>query len=485
MDKKEKIIEDLIKVIETAPDKFSSGLNAIEKRMLDELLLLVKELQVKNGRIVPNAANLKIISSIRIKLEKLVLNKQYVKDLSEFIKSFSSAAIYAQAYYKSISEDFKPKPYYTDIGKAAISNTIDALTEVGIRANVLNPTRSMLLTAVTSGQSYASLIEALQTTIAGKEDKQGLLSRYANTYARTAIAQFNRQYMAAIRKDLGYKWFSYRGSNLTTTREFCEHMIKKRYIHESEFETVLAGNIDGHQCKIYEKTGLPYGLIEGTNATNFEVYLGGWNCQHGLYGEPDYMVPQEIRDKLEDSILSGQTSIPFTEYKGEFVEIDKNGAIEKLDKISDHEEAYSFLADGTVYHKIGGKNKVSFNNHELKLLKNADLLHNHPGNDQPSLSKEDIQFALKHGLKSISSINNGVKYTFENSNLDLPKWLNDSNYNSYNDFYKEVVDDVYKEMFVKDSKTYDVFLRNMDHHFNKEIAKRLKLKYSASSYASK
>ena len=62
---------------------------------------------------------------------------------------------------------------------------------------------------------------------------------------------------------------------------------------------------------------------------------------------------------------------------------------------------------------------------------------------------------------------------------------NDNNYSSYKDFYKEVIDNVYKEVFVKDSKTYDKFLRNMEHYFNKELASRLKLKYTASPYVSR
>ena len=99
--------------------------------------------------------------------------------------------------------------------------------------------------------------------------------------------------------------------------------------------------------------------------------------------------------KVYDGISSGEGKIPFPEYKGKIVEIDKAKAIEKLNDIIDHEEAYAFLADGTVYHKVGIKNKVSFNAHELQLFKNADLFHNHPGNDQPSLSKEDINFMLR------------------------------------------------------------------------------------------
>ena len=50
-------------------------------------------------------------------------------------------------------------------------------------------------------------------------------------------------------------------------------MTKKKYVHESEFETVVSGDVDGHPCDLYND--LPRGMFAGTDATNFEVNLGG------------------------------------------------------------------------------------------------------------------------------------------------------------------------------------------------------------------
>jgi len=41
-------------------------------------------------------------------------------------------------------------------------------------------------------------------------------------------------------------------------------------------------------------------MIAGTDATNFEVNLGGWNCRHQFFGVSDFMVPEEVRKKLEE-----------------------------------------------------------------------------------------------------------------------------------------------------------------------------------------
>lgn len=110
--------------------------------------------------------------------------------------------------------------------------------------------------------------------------------------------------------DLGLEWFEYVGSNIETTREFCEHLTEKRYIHKSEIKTILKGEIDGHQCAMNERTGLPKGMIEGTTEQNFQVNCGGWNCRHQLVPVAKEAVPKEIRAKFEERETSVPTKAP-------------------------------------------------------------------------------------------------------------------------------------------------------------------------------
>jgi hypothetical protein len=81
-------------------------------------------------------------------------------------------------------------------------------------------------------------------------------------------------------------------------------LTKKRFVHKSEIPELLKGHIDGHKCKIYEATGLPMGMIEGTTAENFIVYRGGYNCGHELIPVNEAAVPKEIRAKFSSTILS-------------------------------------------------------------------------------------------------------------------------------------------------------------------------------------
>jgi GNAT superfamily N-acetyltransferase len=70
-------------------------------------------------------------------------------------------------------------------------------------------------------------------------------------------------------------------------------------VHKSEIPTILLGDIDGHECEIYAKTGLPLGMKDGTTPENFIVHRGGWNCGHQLVPVAPEAVPEDVRRKIE------------------------------------------------------------------------------------------------------------------------------------------------------------------------------------------
>jgi hypothetical protein len=138
----------------------------------------------------------------------------------------------------------------------------------------------------------------------GKEGGQGAFARYATTYATTALSQYTGQHNQLLTKDLGLEWFMYVGSNIETTREFCEVLTKKKWIHKSEIPTILQGKIempDGEivEVAIYDKTGLPKGMIADTTPENFQCNCGGWNCRHQLIPVADAVVPSDMRARFK------------------------------------------------------------------------------------------------------------------------------------------------------------------------------------------
>lgn len=100
---------------------------------------------------------------------------------------------------------------------------------------------------------------------------------------------------------------------------------------------------------------------------------------------------------------SGTPSSSGGDIVGRFLDIliTKKEAISLLRELatnSDHEEAYVFLPDGRVYHKVGVLNKVPLSEDELKLFEGGVFIHNHPNT---TFSPNDIFTAIRYKFKEI------------------------------------------------------------------------------------
>ena len=290
---------EVIKQIEATDSKFGSVVDDAQKRMLREVLTLTKDLELSNGRILPTVGNLKLISKIKEKLNKAVVNKDYLNGVKDLLKSFEMIQVSQLGYFKTISDGKTTQQKYDLVRGMAIENTAAQLTESGIDANVTSKLKDMLLRSVTSGGLYRDLVGEVSEFLSNTDKSPGALSRYAKTYTTTALNQFAGQTNKLMTEDSGAEWFRYVGSDIETTREFCDLMTDKDYFHTSEIPELLKGHIDGKKCEIYDKTKLPKGMIEGTNKDNFQVNCGGWNCRHAVVPVLTFTVPKNLRDKFK------------------------------------------------------------------------------------------------------------------------------------------------------------------------------------------
>lgn len=298
--------KDVIALSDGANAKFAKAVQTSEKKILSEVVTMLKDLEItKAGNIATTPANLKKMMTIRTKLYKLANNKEYLAALKDLIGTFDE--IYKKQVGVLALKDKigRGEERYKLTKEIAVENTIQALSGDGLAANVTGKLNEMLLTAVTTGAKFSDLQGQLYEYLADTEKSEGALTRYAKTWSVTALSQYTGQINKLATDDLGFEWFEYVGSNIETTREFCQHVTRKRYIHKSELADLLKGHIvdylhgEEHDCAIYEKTKLPLGMIEGTTEENLQVNCGGWNCRHQLFPIAEEAVPQAIRDAMK------------------------------------------------------------------------------------------------------------------------------------------------------------------------------------------
>lgn len=305
MPKAQKLADDLLGLIEGHINGFNESIPKHQKDIYAKVAEMLKGLSLKNGRVDVNAIeNYKLIPKILKEIEGFMLDPAYQKSVAEFIKAFEAVSTVHNNYFSLLVKDFKPTKVLEEVRKQSIDATINSLTEAGVNEYIGKKAGELLRTSITSGMKYSDMVDSLRSFIVGDSGADGSLARYAKQITTDALNQYSAQYSATLSQDLGLEWGMYVGSNLTTTRPFCEHLTKKRYIHKSELDTVLNVAIDG--VKICSKeipcaktTGLPSGMIPGTNPDNFIINRGGYNCGHQFIWVTESMVPLDILERFK------------------------------------------------------------------------------------------------------------------------------------------------------------------------------------------
>jgi len=303
---------DILKTIDKSVTKFTDKIPAAQKRMFDGITEELKRLDTSNGKIKTTVSNLKIIQSIKNKLTRLVVTPEYLKDVKEFVSQFNEITKLQNEYWQSVEAEFSPGPLLREIRKQAISDTINSLSSSGIGAAITDQITTILRTNITAGGSYADLTEQLREKILDAKT-EGVLSKYAKQITVDSIQQYNRTYTNTVSSDLGFEWYSYQGTEIMTSRPFCQAMVESnRYFHVSQIPNLLKGlDAQGNRLKytdnkteevkpvlLYDKTNLPYGFIPGTNESNFLINAGGYLCGHNPRPVSERIVPLDVRESV-------------------------------------------------------------------------------------------------------------------------------------------------------------------------------------------
>jgi hypothetical protein len=294
----------LIETIEKSINGFNDSLPKIQKEILADVLDQIKKFDTRNKRITNTVKNIRLLNTIKNRLKKIILTDAYKQEVKEFLKVFTEVSTFQNDYFKEAEKKFTPPKVVKEIKKQTITDTINRLTEAGIGVNVSDKIAELLKQNVTTGVKYSDLANQLREYILTTKTP-GILERYVKQIATDSVNQYSAQYMNTISGDLGYEWFRYQGKDIKTTRPFCDAMTDRKFFHITEVNDLLAAkdlyySSEEGQVKvpIYEKTGLPHGLIPDTNAENFFIRRGGYNCGHQCFPIIEKLVPLEKRNEV-------------------------------------------------------------------------------------------------------------------------------------------------------------------------------------------
>lgn len=292
-------LNDIIEATSTAITEFEDVLPFIEKQLAEKVTKIISQLDTVRGQIKPTVKNLRLLKTLRKEIQGVLEDNKYNLAFEKLSDNLGIIDSVNEKYFATIAGEFTPPAVLAEAQNIAFSEMTQALKGNGINANIVDNMIGMIQKDITGGGNFYELNQSLREFILSTPDIPSRLTSYTKQVVTDAVHQYNALYHEIISDDLGLEWYEYNGALVTDSRCFCDNMVKKRFIHKSEFKTVISGTIDGKKCAIYKKTGLPQGMIAGTNESNLVVNRGGWNCNHLMSAISPERVPKEIREKIK------------------------------------------------------------------------------------------------------------------------------------------------------------------------------------------
>jgi hypothetical protein len=285
--------KEIVKAIDKRISNFQEGIPELEKSAFRSIQNILNQLKTDaKGNIKVSVENLRLISKAKARLSAAIYKPEYYDKLIELNRSFNDITKLQTEYFNGIFTDFTKPDVINEIKKVSFTSTAESLSEAAINDVVVNKATSIMENSIKSGGSFADMNKSLEEFILGSPKVDSKLASYSKQVLTDSLSQYSANYNKIITDDLGLDWYQYVGPLVETSRPICEHLVAKQWIHKSELGGISRGVVDG------ENVGTA-GMITGTNAANFQIYRGGYNCNHLLVPVAAENVPKYLRDKFD------------------------------------------------------------------------------------------------------------------------------------------------------------------------------------------
>lgn len=257
-------LNDHFELTDKAVNKFQDGVSSTQAGILRTINGALRQLEVKNGNIVPNQKNLRLLRFLQEDIVKIIINPAYKKKLESYLNNFTRIKRLNDNYFTPLLKEFNPnKHVFSEILKGNLELTRDSLSRSGVVNQVVNPVMKLIEQGITTGIAFDDLEEAVKIDIIGNDERLGRFERYTKQISRDALNQYSRNYVSSISSEYGMEWYYYDGSQRPDSRTYCKKR-KGKYFHKKEVEKSSR-----------EKWS---GKIPGTNSTTIFIYCGGYQC---------------------------------------------------------------------------------------------------------------------------------------------------------------------------------------------------------------
>ena len=260
----------LEEIIDGAVAELLEKIKAKEPKLYERILQFVGRMDSKGGGFLSNTANARSLDLLEKYIQGVLEDLGINKDVADFVKNFDEAAKYTIGLQKTINGISVPA---TDVLRRwreyAIRTTVENLVGNGLSATYSKTIEKILGDAVYSGGSLTDVYNQVRAYAVTDTDKNGGLLKHYQQVSRDAVGQYAGGINRIVAKQYGLDALEYVGSLVKDSRPQCIRWVG--------METILVKDL-AKEITWAENNG--QGLIPGTNADNFVINRGGFNCRH-------------------------------------------------------------------------------------------------------------------------------------------------------------------------------------------------------------
>lgn len=274
------IIEELIL---DADRRYAGVVIRIQRKLYDDLVAILKDLELQDGYIRQNTANRKIIVQASNKIQETFSAPPYANAVSNYVSLVGELTTNNVEYFSGLDKAFAPnKLYLRKLQEGVISSVNQYVMRDGLQSQVVKPLEQILVQNVNSGGRFSGFIKQVETFVQGNSEVEGRTLNYTRTFIRDTLMTYSRTYQQAVTADLGLEYYLYSGGIQDTSREFCTERVGK-YFSKKEIEAWASLEWKGKK--------------KDTTETSIFLFAGGWNCGHQIIPVSEFIVPEEVKKR--------------------------------------------------------------------------------------------------------------------------------------------------------------------------------------------
>lgn len=259
------------KLSDSSADKLLKDMEALQGRMAQALSDELTNLQVVGGKLLNTEANIAALGRVSAIIEAAVLDPLWIEAVSDYIESMDGVTDDLVKYLGTLGEvDEVPLRALNRQFKQIVAST---LTNPQTYASAVTlPAVQDLGASISAQASLSDAIASIEITVTGGEDSLGPIAGDIGPTAVDMGKIAERSITQTAADQLGVQFYLYQGSEIDTTRPFCEERRGKVW----------------HKTEIEGWASLEWaGKVKGTNEDTIFLYLGGWygkerGCRHAL-----------------------------------------------------------------------------------------------------------------------------------------------------------------------------------------------------------